>query len=390
MKNLTLRYSLTHFVYWLAVAGASFFSTTIMLGFGLPSSLIGTLLAVEGLLACLTQPFLASLADRAKRFCLGKLLIVMSLICASCFAVCQLPNIPVSVLVICYLLGRLISDAMVSPLKALCISYEQAGYPINYGAARGIGSAATSFSALIFGYLLAWLGSAWMMALLSAFWIVFSLLLMRYPTIEKQTAQREQKRDESCSVPEFFSRYRWYCVSLLGVLFLGMFLAMTESYFILIFGQFGGDSSNVGTAHAIASIAAAPMIFSFRYVRKHLRDETILKIAACSFLLKAVLYCFARSITALYLLQLFHITSYALLEPVQVFFAQSRVRGSDMVKGQAFSTAAYSLGGAIGNFAGGILVEYSVATMLAAGIGMALLGTIILFAAVERKDSVLA
>lgn len=390
MKNLTLRYSLTQFAFWAAASGAASFSTTIMLERGLPSATVGALLAAAGLLACLTQPFLASLADRSKRFCLGKLLLAMSILCAACFSVQLLPKIGAPVGEICYALGLWVSDAMVPLLNALCISYEQAGYPINYGAARGIGSAATAFSALILGYVIAQLGSAWMMALLIVCRILFCLLLMCYPKIDKQTAQCVRKRDESCSVPAFFSRYRWYCASLLGVLFLGMYHAMTESYLIVIVTRLGGDSSNVGTALFIAAIVGAPVIFFFHHVRKRLRDETILKIAACSFLLKAVLFCFAKSVTAIYLFQLLQITSYALLAPAQVFFAQSRVRGSDMVKGQAFGTAAYAIGCAIGNFAGGILVEYSVATMLAAGIGMALLGTAIIFAAVEQKDSVLA
>lgn len=387
MKNLTLRYSLTQFIFWAAVSGASAFSTTIMLARGLPSTVVGSLLAVSGVMACLTQPFFAALVDRAKRFCLGKLLFVMSLFCAACFAVQLVPSMSVGVGAICYALGLLISDTMSPLLRALYVSYTQAGYSINYGAGRGVGSAASALSTFVLGHVIARLGSVWMMAVLIFLRLLFCLLLTRYPAIEKQTVIRAQD-DESCSIPVFFRRYRWYCISLLGILFLGMYLAMTERYLVVILAPLGGDSSHVGTALSVASIAAAPMIFFFRHVRKWLRDETILKIAACSFLLKAILFYFAKSITAVYALQLFHLTSYALLEPVGVFFAQSRVRRSDMVKGQAFVTAAYSLGCAIGDFAGGRLCEYGVGTLLLAGIGMALLGTIILFAAVERKDNV--
>jgi len=56
-----------------------------------------------------------------------------------------------------------------------------------------------------------------------------------------------------------------------------------------------------------------------------------------------------------------------------------------MVKGQAFITAAYSLGCAIGNFAGGQLLDaFNVNTLLIAGIMMAAAGTAILFATVDK------
>ena len=68
-----------------------------------------------------------------------------------------------------------------------------------------------------------------------------------------------------------------------------------------------------------------------------------------------------------------------------MYFANTKVRPADMVKGQAFITAAYSLGCAIGNFTGGQLLQlFDVTTMLIAGIAMAAAGTAILFASVDK------
>ena len=58
-----------------------------------------------------------------------------------------------------------------------------------------------------------------------------------------------------------------------------------------------------------------------------------------------------------------------------------------MVKGQAFSTASYTLGCAAGNFAGGqLLSAFDVRTMLIAGIAMAMAGTAVFFLTVEKQD----
>ena len=86
MKNLTARYSITQFTYWAASSGAAAFTTTYLLDKGVPSGTIGLLLAMAGLLSCFTQPILASLADKAERFVLTKILLFLSAVCCICFS----------------------------------------------------------------------------------------------------------------------------------------------------------------------------------------------------------------------------------------------------------------------------------------------------------------
>ena len=92
-----------------------------------------------------------------------------------------------------------------------------------------------------------------------------------------------------------------------------MYHAMTENYLIATLGRLGGDSRHVGTAIFIASMLAVPVITCFAAIRKHIRDTGLLKIAAVSFLLQAVCYYLTKSITAVYFVQLFQLTSYAFL-----------------------------------------------------------------------------
>lgn len=130
------------------------------------------------------------------------------------------------------------------------------------------------------------------------------------------------------------------------------------------------------------------MIFFFSAIRRHIRDATLLKVAAASFLLKSAGLCLAGSISSIYLLQLLQMTSYALLAPAEVHYAAARVRREDMVKGQALISAAYALGCSAGNFAGGLLLPFGVPVLLASGVCMALAGTVVIFLTVNRQDSV--
>ena len=121
-KNLTLRYGATQFTYWAASTGATSFATTYLLSQGLPSGTVGALLAAAGLLACVTQPLLAAAADRAKRFMLTKMLMLLSTLCAACFAVQLLPNLPLMATGLLYMAGIWSSESMFPLLSAMSFS----------------------------------------------------------------------------------------------------------------------------------------------------------------------------------------------------------------------------------------------------------------------------
>lgn len=186
----------------------------------------------------------------------------------------------------------------------------------------------------------------------------------------------------------FFSRYRWYCASLLGVALLAMFHAMTENYLIETVKPLGGDSGSVGVALFIATLIEMPVLVWFDQVRRRIADTRLLKIAGISFLVKAVLFLLAGSVAEIYLLQLLQATSYAFLSPTQLYYANQRVAPADMVKGQACITASYALGCALGNFTGGQLLHFfSLRVMLSAGVVIAAAGTLILLLTVDHRDA---
>lgn len=385
MKNLTLRYGVTQFAFWAASSGLASFATTYLLRRGVSSGAVGVLLALAGLCSCITQPLLAAYADRSRHFVLIKMLVLLSLLCSGCILLQLVPGLPIAAAAAAYALGVWCSDAAVPLLNALSVAYDGAGFGVDYGVSRAFGAVATAISSLVIGFVIAKMGNAGMLLFLLAARLISLFSFAGYPRISKVQSVKTQSGEE-CSVPAFFSRYPVYCLSLLGIGFLGMFHAMTENYLIAIVTPLGGDSSNVGTALFISAIAGAPVIFFFQKLRSVAGDTTLLKIAALAFLGKAICFSFARSISAIYLIQLLQIASYGILAPVQVYYAKARVGQSDMVKGQAFITAAYALGCSAGNLAGGQLLKVGVREMLLAGIGMTLAGTVILFAAVDRKE----
>ena len=389
-RNLTVRYSLHQFAYWAASAGIISFATTFLLEKGFPSSRVGLLMACASLLSGVTQPNLAAVADRAKNCILSPLIIALTAICTLCFALLLLEGLPAGVFALLYLAGVWSFDSMIPLLNSLHVHYSGQGYHINYGLARGVGSLSYSLSALALGYVIQSLGPNWMLRAVLLLLPICILITLSYPKTGKTASEAQvqvQKADVS-SLAEFFRRYRWYCLSLVGVLLLAMFHAMTENYLIAIMGRLGGDSRHVGVALFVATVTEAAVLVFFDRIRARISDHWLLRYAAFSFLLKSVLLLIAPSIPFIYAVQLLQMTSYAFLSPVQVYYASEKVSPADMVKGQAFITASYTLGCAMGNLTGGLLMEhFGIVSILVAGVVIAALGTLVLLLTVDRQDA---
>lgn len=383
---MTGHYTVHQVTYWAAAAGVVSFATAFLLGKGFAPATVGTMLAVGNLLSCAAQPLLANFADRTGGNVLKWMTAALTAVCILCFGVVQVLPLSRFLFGAVYLLGVFALDAMMPLMNALSVSYLENGYRLNYGLSRGIGSLGYSLSALLIGKLMAQRGIDWMIWVSLALLVLNVLVVLAYPAIGSSVRELEEK-PQCCSIGEFFIKYRWYCFSLVGVMLLAMFHAMTENYLIEVVRPLGGDSGSVGVALFIATAAEMAVLVCFDRVRKHIRDTWLLKFAGLSFLLKAVLFLVAPSVSAIYLIQLLQATSYAFLSPTQLYYARGRIGMADMVKGQAFITASYTLGCAIGNFAGGQLLQhFSVPVMLLAGVAMAALGTAVLFVTVERKD----
>lgn len=386
-KNLTLRYTLQQCAYWAAAAGVVSFATAFLLEKGFAASHIGMLLACGNLLSCGAQPVLASFADRIGGNIVKWFIAALTAVSMCCFGSLPFLSLSRAVYGFVYLLGVFTFDAMNPLLNAVSVSYNRAGFRINYGVGRGIGSFAYAVSALVIGKVMAGLGVDWMI------WICLALLAanvaatLGYPGLTENSAQKEE-RTECCSVPVFFRRYRWYCVSLLGVMLLAMFHAMTENYLIEVVSTLGGDSGTVGIALFVATAIEMVVIVNFDWLRTKISDVWLLKLAGISFMVKSVAFLLAKNVMAIYCIQLLQATSYSFLSPTQLYYAEAKVNPADMVKGQAFITASYTLGCAIGNFTGGQLLDaFDIRVLLYAGVAMAVAGTVVFFLTTDKKDA---
>lgn len=386
-SNLTIRFSFQQLAYSIISAGIMSFATAFLLLKGFSASVIGVLLASGNLLSCGFQPFLAAWADRKSGNIVKYMIIFLTICSILCFSSILFFSPPHHVFGLLYLFGVFAFDAIMPLGNALCVRYNANDYGINYGIGRGVGAIAYSIAALVIGNIMTHLGEDWMLILSIAFMFILSLIVLGYPNIQTDTIS--EKYSDTSTILEFIRTYKWYCISLLGILLLAMFHIMVENYLIEIVMPLGGDSTSVGNALFLATLAEIPVFLLFDKIKEKIKDTTLLKIAGIFYVIKSVLFLIASSVILIYIAQILQAVTYCFLSATQLYYANNRIHRRDMVKGQAFITAAYSLGCALGNFTGGQLCHYfSVKSLLIWGVMISSLGTILLFLTLDKEDNI--
>lgn len=385
-KSITVLYCTQQVAYWAATGGFVSFAVAYLTAFGFSAAQAGWVLFGAYLLSFLCQPPVAAFADRAGGRVITKLILLLSAVTMCCFLVIRFAVPALPVFGGLYLLGVMCLDMQIPLMNSLSVYYVSRGWKNNYGLGRGLGGFGFALATLGYGYLMEYLGEKQMPVAACILLAVAMAVSLAYPKASDTPAQENRAAgEEPSTLGVFFRRYKWYCASLLGVLFLAMYHAMTENYLIEIFRNLGGDSSNVGIALFIATATELPAMALFARVYKKLGSKKILLASAVFYIIKAALFIAASSVAAVYAAQLLQFLTYVLLTMVQVYYAGECTSAADMIKGQSVITAAYTLGCAVGNLLGGVLISGGgVRTMLYAGICMTAAGFAV-FAATVRK-----
>lgn len=390
-RLLTAGYGGLQGFYWMVYCGLFTFAAAFLMDRGYSASQTGVLLALATLLSCVLQPLVASLADKSARVSLKAMLLVVlacSGACLLCLRLLPLSRLPFAAL---YLLGALLLDLAVPLINALAVYYTDRGVALHYGVGRGVGSLAFAFASWMLGLAMERFGANVMLTIAVCLFAALLLVAALFPRVEREKEPANQAREPAqapCSLPVFFTRYKRYCVSLLGVLFLLAFHSMNQNYMVAILGRVGGGSGDLGVAIAISTICETPMVMLFSRIQKKARCATWLIIAAMTYVLRATLLFFAPSVLSIKLIQVLQAGSYGLYVPLSVIYARESVRRADMVKGQAMISAAYALGCSLGNFVGGRLLDISgVRSLLLCGVGFTVAGLVVFLITGRRQSA---
>lgn len=360
--NLTFRYGLYQFTFYLSCAGIFGFATTYLLEKGFQTTEVGMIIAASYLLSCVIQPLLGAFADRFRGIRLQNLIAACLLCSILCFLGIQLFHPPLAVFGGLYAIGGLSITITVPISNALCVYYNERNYVMDYGIGSGIGSLSYSFATLALGYLIALLGMDWMMWMLLGSLLLQLVITLGYPRL-KETSVPSMHEDnkisagQSVSIWKFFGKYKYFIVTMAGVMMISMCHSMAENYLINLFTPMGGNSRNVGIALSVASFSAAPLLLMFEKVQKKINIMLLMRLSGVFFVVKVIIMYFATSIWQVYVSSCLQTFTYGFIYPSLFYFAKMKIEKADMVKGQAVVVSAFTLGTAFGSFLGGKMID---------------------------------
>lgn len=388
VKLLNIQYCLLQALYWgaIGVVGGAF-SSLFMLSRGYTNTQVGITLAIGNILGVVLQPVLAAVVDAGEKISLHRLCILLAALGTGGYILQMFTGGHLLAVAAVFMVSYASMQTLQPMLNSLSLYYINRGLNVNFGAARGVGSAFYAVLSPVLGRMVEQIGADALLLVGVAMAALFALVVKTLPVCPAKTAAGTA-RGEKESVLVFIRRYRGFATVLLGAMLLFTFHNMSNTYLYHIVGRVGGTSETLGVALSIAAIVELPVMAGFSLLAKRFKSRSLLVFAGAMFAAKAFSYILARSVLQLYLCQVLQIGCYGLYIPAAVFYVHELVEEQDTVKGQALILSAGTLGGVFASLFGGWIIDhFGVAAMLYMQVALAIAGAVLLCFAPAPKTA---
>jgi PPP family 3-phenylpropionic acid transporter len=388
--RLTANYALIQSTFNMAYCCIFSFAAVFLLSRGFSNSEVGLTLTIASGLAIACQPLIAAFADKTRRLALRQ--IVAGLLLVS-FLATLLLTVTADLLLLTAILYILLICAFSSQgslITSMSMEHINAGVPINFSLARGIGSFAFAVLALVLGSLTNQYGGGIVLPVGIGVSLVGILLVSTFPKAAQPVAGgSEAVSEQAVGFAEFARRNRRFIALISSIALLYFSHVLINTYTIQIVEHVGGTRVDMGIASAIGGFLELPAMALFPLLMRWIPNSgTVLKWSGVFLVLKTLITLLAPNVGWIYVAQSLQFFAFAMFVPASVYYVNQVIRGADKVKGQAGMTIALSISGMIGNFLGGIMLDSSgVSFMLAVGLGVSLAGLVLVLLLTERPPT---
>lgn len=385
----TPRYALVQSLYWLSFCTTLGFLSVYLLSRGFVNAEIGILLALTNIMTAVAQPTMAAFVERSRRISLKNFISVLVALVAV-FSIALLFSSAK------WLIAGLMSAICliiftIQPLiNAVCFQYMDSGAQINYGVARGLGSAAYAAAAVALGALVNARGAQ----LLPVYYVAAMVLLFTAVyTFAPRGGAKVSGVDvgsgaRGASVLGFVRKYKMFFVYAVGSALVLFPHSIISSYMYQIVRSLGGDSVQMGMAASIAAAMEIPVMFAFAALNKKVKCENLLIVVVLVFLVKHLLTYLSMSVGMFYATQILQIGAYGLYVPASVYYVNRVMDQGDQVVGQSVVAGAFTLAAILSSAIGGVLLDYtSVKNILLIGLVVSVIGSVLMIGALKTPTA---
>lgn len=352
-RQITAFYALIQALYWITYGLMFNYAAVYLQSRGFSSGGIGLVLGASYLLSALGQPLFARLVSR-RGLRLNVAAAGVYLLMAALSALILLLPLKGAVLAVIIVAAFTLQSAMQPSINSLHWGFELSGTHVNFGLARGVGSAGFALSSLLMGQILRRAAPDILPACYLAGQILLALCLtaLRAPDYAHsgQSKRGGSYRDILAAHPKF-------ALFLGGVACMSMAHIFIDNFMLQIMQSLGGGSANLGVAIGIAGMTELPAMVLYSRLSRRMDGFRLLRIAAWIWLAKDVLTLLATSPSLVYVSEALQFFSYAIYVPAAVDYIARALPAGEFLGGQALHGSFWTLGSLAATFLGGQLID---------------------------------
>lgn len=381
------------------------YATSYLQNLSVPDGTIGFAISIFAVAGALFQLLLGRVADKSRRWNFKNLLILLAAVqLASSLALPFTASFStLSTILFGFVL--IITYSMLPLLSSVSFFYASQNLRVDFGIARGIGSTAYGVISIIMGKAVTAFGTGCIPLFAAGTSLALLIESMLLPSPAKYRAVLSEDATKAASANKHIDgesasslgatdgeiesssprtrekplllRYPAFTLMIFGVTIVMVFHNMNITYLVRIIEKVGGNSTSLGIALGISAVMEIPSLFFYSKLNKKITSKVLLVVSCAVFTLKALLFCVAGSVTAVYLIQVLSIGAFGLLAAAKVYYAHDVFDEKDVVTGQAFVSMTEALGMVMGSFFGGLIINGSgINGVLWGGFAICTLGTV--------------
>lgn len=379
-------FTIIQFLFWFALVTFEAFMVPYLRGEGYTPGQIGPVMGAVFGLSIVGQPVLGTIVDRVtspKRIISGTLVIAAVTVAITPIIVAWYPAILVIALVY-----SVTANSLPAVLDGWIMMRREENPRINYGIARGFGSAGFAIGAIAIGMVADRVGTSIIFPIYFVTVIVMAAVVLGIPTLHRTKSQPISRQSTSRRRTSFnifrenvaaVTANGPYLVLLVSsyLAFVGLRAALT--FLPILVEELNGSVSDVGIAHSVAAVSEVPFFFLSAIILLRIRGPRLIAAILSLLSVRLFTYTLLSHTGQLFFLQTSHGLTFGLFLAATVDYIHRIAPPEHRSFFQALAPSVYfGLGSITGSWLGGVIIEsYSTLVMYRWSASIALVGAIV-------------
>lgn len=385
--HMNIRYILAMSLYLCTYSSIVVFASSYLLEKGFSNSVIGLSFSAVSALVLVTQPAIASMADKDQGHRIYRIIQVF-LGSSAAAAVGLLTFAKESVFLLpLFMLVEYCLLTVQPLLNSLAFLYESQGIHVYFGLARGIGSAVYGVSSFLVGGMIKHTGGTGGVPYVYLFAnLLLILVLSHYGRRMARGKTAMQRVNElPLTMREFLKKQRRFTLFAIGGIFVYFAHVIIFNFFIHIVARVGGSESDVGNAVFLSTLLEAFATAAMPWLVKKFGCRPLLRFSVGMFIVRNIIMYMAPNMGWIYVGSAFQLVSYALFYPGSILYAAFVIPETDQVKGQSLIAINYTASSIFANLIGGVAIDrWGIRQALMVGIILSCIGAVIVFVSLKE------